>query len=166
MVGRSADGAAALDKKLIDRANSAGVVVDYGDATARQYNTNVDEIRAMDLTDAERREAYTQLHSLTEDELRAEAENRSPYGMGMGPARINQREVQRNADKATAARQRVTDFMSGLRKDQAARAKQRENQALTKAATDALNSGALSFTVNGKTYTRRNRRSKSFTLET
>lgn len=165
MPKRFADGVYALDQKLIDRANAAGAAVDYGDATARQYDANVNEIRGMDLTDAKRRNAYSQLYNLTEAQLKAEANNRNPYAMGMGPARVNRREVQRNADKAVAARQAVNSFMDGLRREQAAQAEQRGRTTLTKAMTDALASGALSFTVNGKTYTRRNRRTRSFTLE-
>ena len=54
----SSNGVPALDRNLIRRANEAGTFVDYGDATNRQYNKNVDEIKDMDMTADERKVAY------------------------------------------------------------------------------------------------------------
>lgn len=152
-----------LNSDLIRRANDAGAVFDLGDATQREYNRNVDEIQGMDLTDTERTKAINDLHELTEKQLEAEAGARSPYATGMGPARFNQRQVQRSSDKAARARQDTANFMDNLRKEQKAKAKQREMANLTKALNDAIKSGALSVTVNGKTYTRKSTRSKTFT---
>lgn len=155
--------APSLNTDLIRRANDAGAVFDLGDATQRQYNKNVDEISGMDLTNAEKTKAINDLHELTEKQLEAEAGARSPYAVGMGPARFNQKQVQRSSDKAARARQDTADFMDNLRKEQKAKAKQKETANLTKALNDAIKSGALSVTVNGKTYTRKSTRSKTFT---
>lgn len=153
----------ALNSDLVRRANDASVIFDAGDATVRQYNSNVDEIRGMDLTDAEKADAIRDLHSLTEKQLRAEGEARSPYAGGMGPARFNQRQVSRNADKAAQARQDTQNFMNNLRKDQKQKAKQREARGLKSALDQAIASGALEFTYNGQTWTRKSKRSKTFT---
>ena len=51
--------APALNTELVRRANEAGTFVDYGDATSRQYQKNVDEIKNMDMTADERKTAYS-----------------------------------------------------------------------------------------------------------
>lgn len=163
MAGGGQGSAPALNPDLVRRANDASVIFDAGDATVRQYNSNVDEIRGMDLTDAEKTGAIKDLHSLTEKQLQAEGEARSPYAGGMGPARFNQRQVSRNADKAAQARQNTQNFMDNLRKDQKQKAKQREARELKSALDKAIVEGALEFTHNGKTWTRKSRRSKTFT---
>lgn len=159
----STNGVPALNNDLIQKANDAGAVFDLGDATQREYNRNVNEIQNMDLTDAEKAKAINDLHELTEEQLEAEAGAKSPYAMGTGPARFNQQQVRKSADNAVKARQKTVDYMEGLRKEQRTIAKQRETQALTTALNDAIKSGALSVTVNGKTYTRKSTRSKTFT---
>ena len=155
--------APALDHKLIRRANEAGTVVDYGDSTARQYQKNVDEIKNMDLTDTERKDAYNTLHQLTEAQLTAEASARGQYAPGMGLARFNKAQMSRNADNAVNAKAKVDSFMDNLRSAQKKKAAQKENNAMMEAMNKAIREGALSFTVNGKTYTRKSTRSKTFT---
>lgn len=156
-------GAPSLSSDLIRRANEAGTVADLGDATAREYDRNVSEISEMDLSDAERASAYSRLHELTEAQLEAEAGARSAYAPGMGPARFNGRQMSRNADRAANARSETKSFMDEMRGQQRQRARQRENEAVVNASRQAIANGALSFTVNGKTYTRKSTRSKTFT---
>lgn len=161
----SSNGAPALDRELIRRANDAGTFVDYGDATNRQYNKNVDEIKDMDMTADERKAAYSQLHTLTENQLKAESEARGAYAAGMGPARFNRQAIQRNQSKALSANDEVRSFMDGLRRSQEKKAKEREQKALTDAMLNALNTGALEFTINGTTWRRKSRRGKTFTAD-
>ena len=143
-----------LDKKLVQRANDAGTFVDYGDATSRQYNKNIDEIKNMDMTDDERKEAYSKLHELTEKELKAESQARGAYAAGMGPARFDKQAIQRNQNKAVAAGDDVRSYMNGLRKSQEKKAKQKETQSISKSLEQAQKSGKLEATYNGKTYFR------------
>lgn len=161
--GAGGNSAPALSADLVNRANQAGTFVDYGDATSRQYSKNVSEINEMDMTAEERKAAFTELHSLTEDQLRAESQARGAYAPGMGPARFDRSKIQANQNKAVSAGEKVRSFMEGLRKDQQLKVKQREQKALTDAYTKAIAEKALSFTVNGQTWTRKTTRSKTFT---
>ena len=154
-----------LDKDLIRRANEAGMAVDYGDSTSRMYEKNANEILGMDLSDDKKTSALKELHSLTETQLDAEAKSKSPYSYGMGPARFNANKIRQNADKAVTARGDVDRYMNKLRDDQRKAAQRRENQALTNAMKQAIDSGALEFTHNGTTWVRGNRRSRKFTAK-
>lgn len=158
-------GAPQLDSDLIRRANSAGIMVDYGDAGVRQYNRHIDEINAMDLTPQEREQAISQLHSLMTAQLEAESKSFGPYSYGVGPARFDRNKMMQNENKAANARQEVRSFMNGLQDAQKKKVREREQKALSDAAKKALDSGALEFTVNGTTWRRKTRRSKSFTAE-
>ena len=157
--------APSLDAELIRRANAAGTFVDYGDAGVRQYNRMIDEINGMDLTAEEKRDAITRAHALMTAQLEAESKSFSPYSAGVGPARFDKQKMQRAADKAAGARAEVSAFMQGLRQEQTRKVRAREQQALTDAMKQAIESGALEFTVNGTTWRRKTRRSKSFTAE-
>lgn len=159
------NGAPALDRDLIRRANEAGTFVDYGDSTSRQYNKNVDEIKGMDMTTDERKAAYSQLHTLTENQLKAESQARGAYAAGMGPARFNRQAIQRNQSKALSASDEVRSFMDGLRRSQEVKAKEREQKAFSDAAMKAIKNGDLSFTINGETWVRKTRRGKNFQLQ-
>ena len=159
---RGGGSAPELDKELIKRANAAGIMVDYGDAAQRAYAKRVQEISEMDMTSAERKAAYNELHSLTEAQLTAESKSLSPYSMGVGPARFDRDKMRQNADKAADARNRVELFMSGLRKQQSQKTKEKEQKAMTSAITKAQKSGSLEFTLNGKTYFRTSKNSGSW----
>ena len=161
----SSNGAPALDRDLIRRANEAGTFVDYGDSTSRQYNKNVDEIKDMDMTADERKAAYSQLHTLTENQLKAESQARGAYAAGMGPARFDRQAIQRNQSKALSASDEVRSFMDGLRRSQEVKAKEREQKAFSDAAMKAIKNGDLSFTVNGETWVRKTRRGNNFRLQ-
>lgn len=158
----SSNGAPALDRELIRRANDAGTFVDYGDATNRQYNKNVDEIKNMNMTADERKEAYSKLHELTEKQLKAESQARGAYAAGMGPARFDKQAIQRNQNKAVAAGDDVRSYMNGLRKTQEKKAAQKETQSLSNSLDQAQKSGKLELTHNGKTYFRTSKSSKTW----
>lgn len=155
--------APALSAELVRRANAAGTFVDYGDAGVRQYNKHVDEINGMDMTADERTTAINKLHSLMTAQLEAESKAFSPYSMGVGPARFDRNKMSKAEDKAANARAEVSGFMNDLKRTQERKAKEREQKALTDAMLNALNTGALEFTVNGTTWRRKTRRAKTFT---
>lgn len=153
--------APALSKDLVRRANAAGTVVDYGDSTSSAYARNVEEIKGFDMTASERKEAYSTLHSLTENQLRAEAKAVSPYTSG--PARFNKAQVSRNAESAASARQKTNSYMDSLRKADSAKKKAASAKSFNDAFTSAYRSGVLEFTYNGETYRRKSKKSKTFT---
>lgn len=161
----TSNGAPALDRDLINRANAAGTFVDYGDAGVREYNRHVDEINGMDMTSDERKAAYSQLHTLTENQLKAESQARGAYAAGMGPARFDRQAIQRNQSKALSASDEVRSFMDGLRRSQEVKVKEREQKAFSDAAMKAIKNGDLSFTVNGETWVRKTRRGNNFRLQ-
>ena len=148
------DGAPSLDRELIRKANEAGTFVDYGDATSRQYSQNIDQIKEMDMTGDERKEAYLKLHELTEKQLKAESQARGAYAAGMGPARFDKQAIQRNQNKAVAAGNDVRSYMNGLRKTQEKKTAQKKTQSLLDSLDQAQKSGKLELTHNGKTYFR------------
>ena len=157
--------APALDRDLINRANAAGTFVDYGDAGVRQYNGHIEEINEMDMTAEEKTQAINKLHSLMTNQLEAESKALSPYSMGVGPARFDRNKMLKAEDKAANARAEVSAFMNGLKRTQERKAREREQKTLTDAMLNALNTGALEFTVNGTTWRRKSRRGKTFTAD-
>lgn len=161
----SSNGAPALDRELIRRANAAGTFVDYGDAGVRQYNRHIEEINGMDMTADEKTTAINNLHSLMTAQLEAESKAFSPYSMGVGPARFDRNKMMKAEDKAANARKEVSDFMNGLKRTQERKIREREQKALTDAMLNALNTGALEFTINGTTWRRKSRRGKTFTAD-
>lgn len=156
-------GTPTLNKDLVRRANEASTIFDAGEATQRQYDRDVKEIRSMDLTATEKAQAIRDLHRMTEEQLKAEGQARSPYAAGMGPARFNRRQVSQRADKAAEARQATQNFMNNLRKAQQAKAKQQQAADMKTALSNALANKQLSFEFGGKTWTRKSLRSKTFT---
>lgn len=130
-----------------------------------EYDKNVDEIKGMDMTADERKAAYSQLHTLTENQLKAESQARGAYAAGMGPARFDRQAIQRNQSKALSASDEVRSFMDGLRRSQEKKTKEREQKAFSDAAMKAIKNGDLSFTVNGETWVRKTRRGNNFRLQ-
>lgn len=159
--GKVGGEAPALDRNLIRRANAAGTVVDFGAATSAAYARNVEEIKSFDMTSSERKAAYSKLHDLTENQLRAEARAINPYTSG--PARFNKAQVNRNAESAASARQKTNNYMDSLRKANQSKKKAASAKSFNDAFTAAYKSGTLEFTYNGETYRRRSRTSKTFT---
>ena len=158
VVGNSAP---ELNKKLIQQANEASVT-DIGDITLRQYNRNVDAIKATVLSDTDKSEAITKLHELTEKQLEAEASAINPLATGRGVARFDKQLVRTTGDKALDARRDVNEFMDTVRAKERETIAKRKQQAMTSAMSNALSSGALEFTVDGVTYRRKSKRAKSF----
>lgn len=153
--------APALDGNLIRRANAAGTVVDFGDSTSAAYARNVEEIKTFDMTPSERKEAFSKLHELTENQLRAEARAVNPYTSGV--ARFNKAQVDRNSNSAANARQKTNAYMDSLRKANQSKKKAASAKSFNDAFTAAYKSGTLEFTYNGETYRRRSKTSKTFT---
>ena len=152
--GTAGETAPTLDKKLVQRANAAGMFVDYGDSAVKTYSDRVDEINNMDLTAAEKQVAIEKLHELTTAQLKAESKSLSPYSMGVGPARFNADKMRKASDKAVKAKSNTDSHMNSLREAQKQKAAKTEAQNLTGALGAAQKSGSLETTYNGKSYFR------------
>ena len=151
-----------LDRKLIEKANAAGTVVDYGDATQREYNNNISQIKAFELTNEEKTSAINELHSLTTKQLEAESKSLSPYSMGVGPARFNPAKMAKDADSAVNARARVTQFMADLKTKSDRNKAEKETRARITAFENANKSGSLSVKIGGKEYFRTTKKSTTW----
>ena len=160
--GGGGNSAPALDRNLIRRANEAGFATDIGDVTVRQYNRNVDEINATVLSDSDKAEAIARLHQLTNAQLEAESSVINPLATGRGVARFDRQAVRTTGDKALDARREVREFMESVHAKERDTIAKRAQQAMTTAMSNALANGSLEFTVNGATYRRKSKRSRSF----
>lgn len=158
----TSNGAPELDRNLIRRANEAGFATDIGDVTVRQYNRNVDEINATVLSDSDKAEAIARLHQLTNAQLEAESSVINPLATGRGVARFDRQAVRTTGDKALDARRDVREFMESVHAKERDTIAKRAQQAMTTAMSNALANGSLEFTVNGATYRRKSKRSRSF----
>ena len=158
--GLSFGGAPALDTNLVRRANAAGAFVDYGDATAREYQKNVGAINASALSASEKSAAIKELHTLTENQLRAESKAVSPYTSGV--ARFNKTQVERNAETAATARAKTNNFMKNLQNKSAEITKKTESANLATALSNASKAGQLEVKVGNKTYYRKRKNSSSW----
>lgn len=150
-----------LSKDLVRRANEASVT-DIGDITTRQYKRNIDEINATVLSDIEKADAISKLHTLTEAQLKAEASTINPLATGRGVARFDRQLVRTTGDQALDARREVKEFMDTVHAKERETIAKRKQQAMTSAMTKALSSGALEFTIDGAKYRRKSKRAKSF----
>ena len=161
--GNTAGGAPALDNKLIQRANEAATL-DIGDSTAKKYNRNVETINNdyTYLSDAEKKQAIETLHTLTEQQLKAEAQRVNAYSTGRGVARFDRQEAQSTGDKAIDARLKVEKHMKDVHELNLKNHREVNQKAMNTAMANAISSGALEFTVNGATYRRKSKRAKSF----
>lgn len=158
--GISKGGAPSLDNNLIRRANSAGFATDIGDATKREYMRNVETIKGLRFNETETKAAYKELHRLTTEQLRAESQNVSPYTFGV--ARFNPAQVRKNAQKAVDKRVAVDSYVNSLKNKAKKAQKQKETNTLSSALKNAMSSGKLEVTVNGKTYYRTRKNSATW----
>ena len=151
-----------LNKDLIRRANNASTFFDTGDITQREYERNAEEIMGMSMSDDDKKTALNSLHKMTTEQLKQEAKAVDIYAAG--PA-VRVTGSEKASEASTQKRGSIIAFMENLRKEEKKRKKSVEAKTLTDALANALNSGALEFTFNGKTYRRKNKRQKSFTRE-
>ena len=151
-----------LSKDLVNKANAAGMFVDYGDSAVSTYKSRVDEIQRMNLTDAEKEEAINKLHQLTTAQLEAESKSFSPYSMGVGPARFDANKMRKASDKAVRAKGETDSYMNNLREGQRQKKAKAETQNLTSTIRKAQDSGSLETSYGGKSYFRTSKSSNTW----
>lgn len=162
---RSASGSitvvSVLDSHMVERANGASALGNAGDIISRAYKRNVDEIRSSGLSSGEKASAISEQKRLSEAALRTTAANPSVYTTGR--ARTGNAESSRRADAIAKANAAVESHMRKVRRDASKAGAQRAKERRAEAVKKALDSGALSFTLDGVTYARKTKRSRSFT---
>ena len=154
------DNVPSLSKQLIERANNSSFIYDAGTSINDTYNRYAKEISEMPLTNSEKKQEISTLHTLSENALRMQA--RSVGAEVAGPARYNVQRGINAANRASEARQAVENHVTRLRERVAQQKRESERNALSTALKNADKTGALSVTVNGVTYRRARRNSKTW----
>ena len=149
-----------LSKDLIRRADANGVVYDPGTSIDNTYKQYAAEIQGMDLSEQEKRSSIKELHDLSEKAL--QAESRSRGAEIEGPARYNVRRGIQRADAASNARGQITSYMDNLRSAQQTKQREAANRRRNEALTKATASGALTAVIDGVTYRRARRNSRTW----
>ena len=135
--------------------------MDMGDIINRTYSRNIEEIATLTLSSEEKAKAMADMRSLSNDALSQAAKAVNPYASGRSRLTSAQKSGSA-ADKAANARGKVDSYMSTLRETSSRNKRAAETKSLASALTSATSAGSLEVTVNGKTYYRANRRSKTW----
>lgn len=146
-----------LDALLVQRANGMSALGQSGDYTKREYQSYVERINQLNLSEAEKKKAIADIHKKLTERLDAEASAASP--MASGRARLNANAIQKSADKAS---QKSAEANAIFKKTQSAANK--ANVAATKqtreaAISQAYKNGELEAFVGNERWYRANRRS-------
>lgn len=157
--GGGTNGAKSLDSTLVRRADDFSLL-DAGSATKREYEANVQKIQQSNLTKQEKAAALDELHGLTTEQLKSQTKVANPYVSG--PARFNQKQVQKAADNTAQKRQNVNSFMKDVQKKSTANKKAAETKSLSSVLGSAMDRGTLEVTFEGKTYYRARKNSKTW----
>lgn len=153
-----------LDKELIRHANNTSFMYEAGDAINRQYQKHINTIQELELTDIEKTEAYSKLHELTTNLLSAQSKSVSPYVSGRGG--INPNQVRKNADTVSRRSAEVTDYVNSLIRKSTTNIKKQKEQRFFDGLKKADEKGLLEVTIDGETWRRSRKNSKTWTKKT
>lgn len=153
--------AQSLDRMLVARANAASVLADDGDRISRKYGRNVAEIYDMPFSSVDKMSALARQKALAENALRAYINNPNPYAIG--PARFDVAKTRRGADRAASAEAALGAHMKELRRQQAKLSASMKQKSRAEIIQNALANGELSVVIDGVTWERKTKRSRSFT---
>lgn len=145
-----------LDAEKIRRANSASLT-DMGDIINRTYERGRKEIGEMDLSDAEKKDAISDLKKLSNNALDSASKAVNPFASGRSRLSTSQK-TGSAADRAASDRAKVDDYMKGLRKKSSDNATRRANVNLAQQLQKAQSEGKMEVIVNGKRYYRKSKR--------
>lgn len=152
-----------LDTALVTRANGSSVLGNAGDRVNRTYERNVSEIEKMDLSNADKSAAIAEQRRLASDALRTMVENPNPFATGR--ARVNRAKSIAGADKVSRSEAAIEGHMDAIRKKAKSNSKERSRKSSAQIIQQALADGKMSVVIDGKTYVRKSKRSKSFVLQ-
>lgn len=149
-----------LDPQLISSVNAHNSnFYNAGDAVNRKYNSNLNEIDTMNLTDTEKKTANQKIYDYSMAELQA---RQGVFGMDVaGPAR-KVSGSDKAYDKALKISGEHDSYMKSLRETSVKRTQQEKSRKISDAFTKAMNSGELEVTIDGKTYSRSNKKSSTW----
>lgn len=134
---------------------------DAGESINTEYKDNVRRIVGLDLiSDSDKRDAIKRQHELATAALQAQAE--APSWAVTGRANLNVRASNSATQKAMTARGDMTEHVNSLIITSKTNVVAARNNARKIAVENALATGALEFTVNGETWRRSSKRSKTF----
>ncbi len=145
------------------RAANAASLFDMGDSIYSELKRNIEEINKFDLTDDEKQKAIKEQQDLAKRALELQAKAVNPYVSG--PARLTTAQKTGSAtDRVAEKRAEITEHMQTLREKSEKNRREQENKRIFEAAKKAIENKQLQFTINGKTYTRKSLRGKTFTV--
>lgn len=154
-----------LDKAQISRANAQGSnFYDAGSAIARKYDKEYDEIGTLNLSDKEKAEARDKIYEYSSAELKARQGYVDLYTAG--PAR-KVSGSDKAFDKSYNISKEHNSYMNSLRNKSANNALAEKKKVFTSAfdaeVSKANSTGSREITVNGKTWFRTTKTSKTWT---
>jgi hypothetical protein len=157
-----------LDSKLVERANSASALGNAGDIIERSYENILDELYEL-ITDPQQRSMhFNNVKQLAYEALSATINSPNPFRTGR--ARTNKKKNSIGADKIAKANSALNQYVPALKNQMnKEKSKQRNNSvqmsSRAEAVQKALANDLLSFVYDGKKYSRKSKRSKTFTLD-
>lgn len=167
MGGRGATSASgrrySLGSSLVERADGASALGNAGQMIEKRHSRYLGEIDGMTLSAQEKEGAKARITELAVEALTETASN--PSWTRTGRARIDAGKSKAGADRVAKANNAMDRYVDSLReKDESNRAEAARKRRAS-AIERAIAAGELSVTIDGKTYVRKSRRSKSFTLK-
>ena len=150
-----------LDQRLVQRANGASALGNAGTSISERFYRNVEEIEAMEgLSAAEKRSAIDEQARLANIALKVTADNPNPFSTGR--ARTDVRRNAAGADAIANANSAMSRNMESVR--DRARSARRDSAQRTRAQIiqEAIAEGSLSVVIDGVEWTRKSRRSRTF----
>lgn len=152
-----------LNADLIRHANNSSLM-DMGDNINREYQRNIGEINKLNLTSKEKQDAIAKQMRLSTEALALQAKAVNPYTSG--PARLTTAQKTGSAIQSVAnKRAEIASHMDSLKRQSAQNNKMDSNKRLLSAMRNAIQNKQLTFVIDGKTYTRKTLRGKTFTLK-
>ena len=149
-----------LDAEKIRKANNTSYLYEAGDAINREYQREINQINSLNISETEKAEYRNQLKELNTQALDAQASNISQTVAGVARRVSGAEKAQ---EKVSKIRGKKADLLNKAQQKSNKNNKAQESKDLISAINSAMNSNALSFTFNGKTYTRKTTRSSSWT---
>lgn len=148
-----------LDTELIRKANNTSYMYEAGDAIKREFEREISQINSLNISSSEKSQYIKDLKDLNTQALKAQASNISQTVAGVAKRVSGSEKAQ---EKVSKIRGMKSDLIIKAKQKSDANNKSKESRDLTSAIKEAIDNKSLSFTYNGKTYTRKTTRSSSW----
>ena len=161
--GKSIDVNNLLSATDINRANAASVM-SMGDIINNMVSRGAKEISQLNLSESRKEQAIQDLTNLGGTALTDAAKAVNPYASGR--ARLTTAQMNGSAaNKAAASRGAIDNYMNSIRSESSKNTLAASNANLTSVLSNAMSTGQLQVTVNGKTYYRKTKRSTTWSVK-